>query len=465
MSHRIAFSEFRFVVCAGFALTLIAAFDPASVQARAVSAASLPSIVHAPADNAVSSASAHAISGLAFDDPLAPAGSVWSGQKVVVDGAQGDFFGWSVAIDGPTALVGAYGVTLNGHQQQGAVYVFTEANGIWTQTATLTASDGHAFDIFGSEVSISGTVAAIGAYQYNHSHGAVYVFTGSGHSWTQKAELAADDGAANDCLGWSIAVANGTILAGAPFAIIDGLQRGAVYSFAPTDGVWGQTQKVIANDGALGDFFGDAVAMDGSVAVIGADSVTVNGNQVQGAAYVFDVSGATWTQKVKLTSDDGAAFDNFGRSVAVSGTTVFVGTPYAVINGNAFQGAVYVFEGSGADWGQTQKLTAGDGAANDYFGWSVAVSGTHAMIGANSYSDNNPGEIYAFNKSTGDWAQTQQFGSGDGTGVDFFGWSVALSGSEAVVGEPFAMVDGAYDQGAAYFYAPAADAIFANGFD
>ena len=66
---------------------------------------------------------------------------------------------------------------------------------------------------------------------------------------------------------------------------------------------------------------------------------------MQGAAYVFDVSGATWTQKVKLTADDGAAFDNFGRSVAVSGTTVIVGAPYAVINGNAFQGAVYVFEG------------------------------------------------------------------------------------------------------------------------
>ncbi|HEV7489162.1 MAG TPA: FG-GAP repeat protein, partial [Rhodanobacteraceae bacterium] len=412
MSHRMAFSEFRFVVAASFALALIAAFDPVTVQARAAAAAGLPSIVHATAGDALSSASAHAISGLAFDDALAPEGSVWSGQKVVVDGAQGDFFGWSVAIDGPTALVGAYGVTSNGQEQQGAVYVFTQSNGIWTQTATLTANDGHAFDIFGSEVSISGTVAAIGAYQYNHSHGVVYVFTGSGSSWTQKAELVADDGAANDCLGWSVAVANGTVLAGAPFAIVDGLQRGAVYSFAPIGGVWAQTQKVTASDGALGDFFGDAVAMDGSIAVIGADSVTVNGNQVQGAAYVFDSSASTWTQKIKLTSDDGAAFDNFGRSVAVSGSTVWVGTPYAVVNGNAFQGAVYVYEGSGADWGQTQKLTAGDGAANDFFGWSVAVSGTNAMVGANSYNDNNPGEIYAFNKSASGWSQTQQFGSG-----------------------------------------------------
>jgi hypothetical protein len=457
--------EFRFVVCAGIALSVLAGFGP--VAARASSAASLPSIVHSPPVDALSSASGRTIAGLAAPDALTPDGSVWSGQKVIIDdGAQEDFFGWSVAIDGQTALVGAYGVTVNGQEQQGAAYVFTESNGIWTQTATLIANDGVRFDIFGSAVALSGSVAAIGAYQSNHSIGAVYVFTGSGSAWTQKAKLTADDGVRNDCLGWSVAVSSAGVLAGAPFASVDGIQVGAVYAFGANGGSWSQTQKVVANNGAIGDFFGDAIAMDGTVAAIGADSATIDGHQVQGAAYVFDSSAGSWVQKTELTSDDGAPFDNFGRFVAISGTTIFVGTPYAVIDGNAFEGAVYVFDGAGGTWGQTQKLIASDGAANGYFGWSVAVSGTTALIGANSYSNNtNPGLVYKFDKSSGIWAQTQELASGDGTGVDLFGWSVALDGTNAVVGEPFAQVHGVFAQGAAYFYAPASDAIFANGFD
>ncbi len=464
MSLRIVAREFRCVVCVSVALGALAGFGPAVV--RASSTASLPSIVHSPAKSALPGASERPVASLGVPDALAPDGSVWSGQKVIIDdGAQGDFFGISVAIDGQTAVVGAYGVTVNGQEQQGAVYVFTESNGTWTQTATLTAADGRRFDIFGSAVALSGGVAAIGAYQSNLSAGAVYVFTGSGSAWTQKAKLTADDGVRNDCLGWSVAVSSAGVLAGAPFAVVDGIQVGAVYAFGGNGGNWSQTQKVTATNGAIGDFFGDAIAMDGNVSVIGADSASVNGNQA-GAAYVFDTSGGSWVQKTEVTSADGAAFDNFGRFVAISGTRIFVTAPYAVIDGNAFEGAAYVFEGAGGTWGQTQKLTASDGMANGYFGWSVAVSGTTALIGANSYSNQtNPGLVYKFDKSSGVWAQTQELASGDGTGVDLFGWSVALDGTHAVIGEPFALVHGVFDQGAAYFYAPASDVIFTNGFD
>jgi hypothetical protein len=165
-----------------------------------------------------------------------------------------------------------------------------------------------------------------------------------------------------------------------------------------------------------------------------------------------------------LIADDGAAFDNFGRSVAISGSTVFVGTPYAVIDNNAFEGAVYAFDGA-VSWQQSQKLTAGDGAADGYFGWSVSVSATSAIVGAGSYDDPNQGSAYLFAESGDVWTQTQEVASGDGTGVDFFGWSVAISGSNAIVGEPFAQVAGNEAQGAAYIYAPTADEIFSDGFD
>ena len=443
MSQRVGSRRSRFFVH-------FSAFSLAIAAAGAAQAA-LPSIVHA--DPAVTSP----IPGL--DDSLG------ARQKVVIDGgAQEDYFGWAVAIDGDTALVGAYGVTVSGRQQQGSAYVFTKSDGLWTLAATLVANDGRPFDIFGDAVALSGGVAAIGAYQAGN-RGTVYVFTGSGTHWTQKARLNANDGATGDCLGWSVAVANQTVLAGAPFALFDGVQHGAVYAFAPSGGVWSQTQKFTADDAGLGDFFGDAVAMDGAMAVIGADSKTVGGHVVQGAAYVFDGSGGTWVQQAKLTSDDGVAYDNFGRSVAISGSTVLVGTPYATVDGNAFEGAVYAFDSDGTSWQQTAKLVASDGRGDGYFGWSVAISGDGALVGANAFNDNAPGEAYAFARSAGAWSETAALTSGDGNVVDFFGWSVALSGANALIGEPFANIDGNYAQGAVYFYDAPSDAIFRDGFD
>jgi FG-GAP repeat protein len=431
----------------------------AAAQARAVQPL-LPSIVHS---DAAATLRAPPIPVL---DSVSPGSPFGARQKVVIeDGAQFDYFGWAVAVDGDTALVGAYGVTVGGNEQQGTAYVFTKADGVWTLAATLTANDGQPFDIFGDAVALSGGVAAIGAYQADQSRGAVYVFTGSGTHWTQKARLAADDAANGDCLGWSIAVANQTVLAGAPFALFDGEQYGAVYAFSPNAGVWGETQKFTSVDAELGDFFGNAIAMDDKTAVIGADSKTVAGHVVQGAAYVFDGSNGSWVQEAKLTSDDGAPFDNFGRSVAVSGSTVLVGAPYAVVDDNAFQGAVYAFDGTGADWQQTAKLVASDGGPDGYFGWSVALSGDGALVGADAYDIQTPGKAYVLARSAGQWSETGVLASGDGAAVDFFGWSVALSGANAIVGEPFAVIGGHYAQGAAYFYDEPDDVIFADGFD
>jgi FG-GAP repeat protein len=435
-----------------FALCAIAAL----LSQAAAATQSLPSIVHPAAVDAASSPFSQ------FGD-VEPGGT---GQRVViVDGAQEDFFGWSVAIDGDTALVGAYGTTIDGHEQQGAAYVFTKADGVWNLSATLIASDGAAFDTFGERVALSGNVAAIGAYQADDSKGAVYVFSGSGSHWTPKARLVADDGAANDCLGWSLAVTGQHVLAGAPFVMTGNVETGAVYAFAPSGGTWAQTQKLVPDDSNSGDQFGSTVAADGATAVVAADGALVGANYGQGAAYVYSLAGGTWTQQAKLIADDGVADDNFGRSVAVSGSTVLVGAPYVTIDGNGFEGAAYVFGGS--DWRQQQKLVASDGAADGFFGWSVAVSGDTALVGAGSYNMTRAGEAYAFARASGLFEETHVY-AGDGGGVDFYGWSIAVSGSDAIVGEPFANVDANYAQGAAFFYelaAPADDTIFANGFE
>lgn len=442
-------------------LSRIALGAIAAILTQAAPAAQLPTILHP----AASGAAAH-LSAMSPFDELAPAAPNGTGQRVVIaDGAQEDFFGWSVAIDGDTALVGAYGVTVGDHVQQGAAYVFTKTDAIWNYTATLTASDGTTFDIFGERVALSGHIAAIGAYQADGSKGAVYVFSGSGAHWTQKARLVADDGAANDCLGWSLAATGQTVLAGAPFVMTGQVQTGAIYVFAPSGGPWGQTQKFFPDDINSGDGFGSAVAADGTTVVVAADGALVGANQGQGAAYVYDGAGGTWTQQAKLTADDGAAFDNFGRSVAVSGSTVFVGAPYATIDGNGFEGAAYVFGGS--NWRQQQKLVASDGAAGGYFGWSVAVSGDNALVGAGSYNMTHAGEAYSFARAPSVFEETHAY-VGDGGGVDDYGWTVAVSGSDAIVGEPFGDVGANFAQGAVFFYAltaPADDTIFTNGFE
>src|SRR5262249_49603976 len=147
--------------------------------------------------------------------------------------------------------------------------------------------------------------------------------------------------------------------------------QGVAYIFVRSGTTWSQQQKLTASDGMPFDYFGSSAAISGDMVVIGA----TNANLGQGAAYVFTRSGTTWIQQQILTASDGAAFDQFGLSVAISGDTLAIGAPNADIEWNEEQGATYIFARSGAIWTQQQKLTASDGMYGDYFGTSAAISG------------------------------------------------------------------------------------------
>jgi len=125
---------------------------------------------------------------------------------------------------------------------------------------------------------------------------------------------------------------------------------------------------------AAGDHFGASVAISGSTAVVGA----FNKNSATGAAYVFARSGTAWSQQAELTAADGAPGDNFGNAIAISGSTAVIGAP----GENSYTGAAYVFTRSGTIWSQQAKLTASDAAQYGHFGWSVAISGSTAIVGA-----------------------------------------------------------------------------------
>jgi len=140
------------------------------------------------------------------------------------------------------------------------------------------------------------------------------------------------------------------------------------------------------------DSFGQSVALDGSTAVIGAYDATVNGHSFQGAAYIFTESGDTWSQTQKLTASDGTANANFGNAVALNGTSALIGADGSTVGSNTYQGKAYLFTESGGNWSQSDTFIASDGTVDDYFGAALAwdgatalISTPHPTIGGNSY--------------------------------------------------------------------------------
>ena len=157
--------------------------------------------------------------------------------------------------------------------------------------------------------------------------------------------------------------------------------------FVRSGGAWTQQAKLTASDAAADDRFGISVAVAGDTAVVGAFLDDTLAGTDAGSAYVFVRSGGAWTQQAKLTASDAAADDPFGDSVAVAGDTAVVGALDDTLAGTD-AGSAYVFVRSGGAWTQQAKLTASDAAADDQFGYSVAVAGDTAVVGA--YFDDHP---------------------------------------------------------------------------
>jgi hypothetical protein len=381
-----------------------------------------------------------AIIGAALDDGVGEntgsayiftrSGSTWTQQAklTAADGMTYDEFGVSVALSGDTAIVGAWFDNPAG-DFSGSAYVFTRSGSSWTQQAKLTAADAAASDYFGVSVALSGDTAVVGTHA-----GAAYIFTRSGSTWTQQAKLVAANGAGNNSLGSSVALSGDTAIVGASGDDDAGSNSGSAYIFTRSGSTWTQQAKLSAADAAPEDGFGVSVALSGDTAVVGAYRDDDAGSN-SGSASIFTRSGSTWTQQAKLTDANGAADDWFGYSVAVSGDTAIVGAQHDDDAGSS-SGSAYIFTRSGLTWTQQAKLNAADGATFDNFGWSVALSGDTAIIGAFGDDDagSNSGSAYIFTRSGSTWTQQAKLTAADAAGGDNFGYSVALSGDTAIVG-------------------------------
>ncbi len=354
-------------------------------------------------------------------DPLV---ATQQAELTATGGAAGDDLGDSAAVSGDTAVVGA-----SHHGGTGAALVFVRSGTSWSQQAALVGGDSATGDLFGEAAAISGDTVVVGAWKNASSQGAAYVFTRTGTSWSQQGKLTASDGIAGDDFGAAVAISGDTIVVGAPW---QSSVVGAVYVFTRSGTTWTQEAELSISGAVIGAAIGSSVTVE-----TGATSGTViaGSPQIQsytpggGAAYVWVGSGSSWTPQGSLSPNDSSDGDLFGTSVSISSDTTLVGAPGKA----ASKGVAYLFTRAGTQWTQLAKLTASDGAANDSFGSAVATSTDIALVGAPGHTSNT-GTAYAYTRSGTTWSQQAELSASDAAKNDHFGVSAGLDDGTCVLG-------------------------------
>ena len=366
-------------------------------------------------------------------------------------------------------------------KQSGQLYgIFEDTNGdIWVgnergvfrydgkadfenfQAAVDIVSDGTSDDYFGRSVSISsdGSTAIVGA-RYDDDNGSqsgsAYIYKLVEGIW-QETKLLASDGADGDYFGQSVSISSdgSTAIVGAYGDDDNGTLSGSAYIYKLVGGVLQET-KLLASNGASKDYFGYSVSIssDGATAIVGAVWDDDNGTN-SGSAYIYKLDGGVW-QETKLLASDGASSDQFGASISISkdGGTAIVGA-YGDDDNGTYSGSAYIYKLVGDVWQET-KLLASDMAKYDQFATCISISsnGTTALVGADGDDDNGScsGSAYIYSLVKGIWQETKLLAS-DGTSSDYFGYSVSISsdGTTAIVGARYDDDNGS-SSGSAYIY-------------
>jgi len=364
--------------------------------------------------------------------------------------AYDDWLGNSVALSGDLAMAGVPYDAVDSNMDQGTVCLFAAESATQVDPAylgLLTIADSL---VFGYAVAADETTLVVGAPMTTVGKeldaGAAYVFERSSSTpprWSATGKLVASDSQVSADFGEAVALASDIIAVGAPGAHTSGSieQPGAAYLFGRRGAEWTEIQKLWAPDGAHNDAFGNALALDGSVLAIGAPE-----NGQEGAVYVFTnvFAGGEWRLAQKVRAPDPSDWGEFGTAVALHGNLLVVGAYEAAVDGEPYRGVAYVFEQSSADtghWEPTAKLTAGQQWCD--FGWAVVADDGLIVVGAPAYSNNGLGAVYVYRRAgpgMGAWEQVQVLHSVSGVDGEWFGWSLALNDRWLLVGRPGAQV-------------------------
>ncbi|MCC6817757.1 MAG: FG-GAP repeat protein, partial [Bacteroidia bacterium] len=416
-------------------------------------------------------------------------------KTVATDRAPMDEFGYAVAISGDYAIVGAYREDndtsgTDSLSNAGSAYILRNIAGNWTLIQKLVASDRSSNDFFGHSVAIFGDYAIIGAHLEDEnvsgantlsSSGSAYIFKNNNGTWSQIQKIVASDRGANDWFGISVAISGAYLIVGANREDEDSLGSnningaGSAYIFKNISGTWSQVQKIVASDRGPNDLFGNSVSIWNNYLIVGAhgedeDENGANPIENAGSAYIFANNSGSWIQVQKIVAPDRGIDDYFGFSVAISRDIAIIGAyledeDTSGGNTRSNSGSAYIFKNNIGAWTLAQKIVASNRGVEDWFGFTVAISGDFAIVGAYKDDQNsidtdsllNAGSAYIFNFNNGVWSQVQKVVASDRGINDEFGYAVAISGDYAIVGarqedHNVLGLDSLYSAGAVYLY-------------
>lgn len=376
------------------------------------------------------------------------------------DGAPWDYFGFQVALEGERAIVSARMDDDKG-KNSGSIYVYEK--GIPGHIAKLTADDGGPGDLLGdARILIKNTstvMAGVWASNvFGRYSGALYIWEEIEGVWSQTHKLTPSDGHVEDIFGvsfdWEPSTNNLLIGAFLHNDVADNIgvvyvNSGVVYVFKKIGDQWIESGKLQASDVVAHNGFGRRVDIYGTTAVIGAFEEGPYIQSDTGAAYVFEYINDSWVEVAKLVSSGGDMYDSFGRLAKIHGDTIIVGAPDEE-NG---KGAVYVFEKVEGVWTEVAKLLASDGEQGDTFGKSAAVWGDRISVALRFDDDkgNDSGSVYIFEKTDGVWTETFKLRAYDGSAGDQFGKRIDMTDRYLIVGA-FLDDDRGVNSGSAYIY-------------
>ena len=383
-------------------------------------------------------------------------------QKVTAtDGARFDQLGGAVAISGNYAIAGAS----SANSSRGAVYIYKKENNVWIEQTKLTIPNASFLTNFGYSVAIDGEYAVVGARNDRETGtraGAVYVFKRDGNNWIQQARLEATNRVINDYFGSSVSISGNYIIVGAENKDINGTKTGAAYIYKRTGTTWTLQTELVATDGQDGDKFGTSVSIYGNHAVVGASNV-----DNFGVVYAYKLENEEWTLQNKIISPQMRYQGEFGAAVDVENGYLVIGAPKQA-GGYYNSGTAWVYKYDGYDWREHQRLSVNgvfvNTMRNSLFGNSVSISNNYIIVGAKEHlgRGNQSGNAYVYRRSRNEFYNSYatqvifnsiELTSDSVSTGDYFGFSVAIDGDNAIVG---AVGDDQLENasGAVYFFAP-----------
>ena len=377
-----------------------------------------------------------------------------------------DQFGNAVAIDGDTAVIGAY--SHGPPSDSGIAYVFEKTPTGWSEVAILTASNPGAGDWFGWSVGISGDTVVVGAPAGDTTTvanaGTAYVFERPAGGWmnmTETAMLTASDAILAHGLGNAVAISGDTIVVADESNQIFGFLSGAAYVFERPAGGWSdmtETAKLWASNGSGSDRFGNDVSISGDTIAVGSRLDNTPFGSTTGSVFVFDRPLSGWASSTEdhwLFSPTLQQTDQFGSSVSIDGDTLAIGAEGANdgcpgVSGCS-SGAAYIFVRNGQQWSEQARLLADDPKNQAFFGRQLDVCGDRVAVGSpgNAYSS-----VIVFDRSGTTWSRTKRLTSANAHGYDTFGGSVELDGEHVLCGADHYDGGGYNLAGAAFMFSP-----------